>query len=59
MTTRLEEKRCEKKPYAKPDLNHSVVYEASGRTCCKVTTSVCTSVARNAVGKSNNTDVTS
>jgi len=48
-TAKDEEKK--KKPYVKPVLDSAIVYEASGRTCCKVTTVTCSGSARGSLGK--------
>lgn len=48
-----EEKK--KKPYVKPVLDSAIVYEASGRTCCKVDTATCSNAARGSLGKTNRT----
>ena len=44
-----EEKK--KKPYVKPVLDSAIVYEASGATCCKLTTAACLTSAKASLGK--------
>lgn len=44
-----EEKK--KKPYVKPVLDSAVVYEASGLTCCKLTTVACLTSSKSSLGK--------
>lgn len=47
--TRDPERR--KKPYVRPELASATVYEASGKTCCKVTAATCGNTPKGAIGK--------
>jgi hypothetical protein len=40
-----------RKPYVKPVLECTAVYEASGATCCKVTNAACSIAGRGSLGK--------
>ena len=44
-----EEKK--KKPYVKPVLDSAIVYQASGVTCCKLTTAACLLSTKGSLGK--------
>jgi hypothetical protein len=59
MADRNENPNEKKKPYVKPELDSAIVYEASGTTCCKVTTATCKAATKGAIGKSANTSTTS
>ena len=48
-TAKHEEKK--KKPYVKPELDSAIVYEASGATCCKLTTVACLTSSKASLGK--------
>jgi hypothetical protein len=41
----------ERKPYVKPVLECTTVYEASGATCCKATNQTCSVGGRSGLGK--------
>lgn len=53
------DKDKEKKPWVKPVLDSAIVYEASGKTCCKLTNATCDTSSKNSLGKTHRANTTS
>ena len=48
---RANDEEKNKKPYVKPVLDSAIVYQASGTTCCKLTTVACLTSSKSSLGK--------